>query len=535
MVVGRQETLAEALIDVLKAHGVERLFGIPGGGSSLDLIAAAGRADLEFVLCRTENAAAIIAAVTGELTGAPGVALAGIGPGAASIVNGVAYASLERAPLIVITDAKEPGADSLHQAFNQGAMFAPVSKASVQLTAASNKAEVRSLVESASNYPAGPVHIDLSAEAAAGLVTEDVATAPEADTLEEGPALEKAVGIMAAARRPAIIAGHECRTDAAAVVALAESCQAPVLATYKAKGVMPEEHALFVGMFTGAEAEAETLRQADVILLCGFDLVEMIPTNWAYDASVISINRGPDRPMPAEPAIRAWGEFPGMLVQLSELMAQPAAVWSPAEIADLRDGMRRRSAAHAPDTLNSDSVVEMVLEHVSAPVRVTVDAGAHMFSVMNRWPARKPNDVLKSNGLSTMGYALPAAIASALYEPELPVIAFTGDGGLMMCVAELSTMARLKCNIMVVVLNDAALSLIDVKQQRRQDPSSGVRYPAADFAAVAQGFGVPAWRVEDLAALNSTITKADSIDGPKLIDIRIDPAAYGDQLTALRG
>ena len=118
-------TLAESVVTALARHGVQRMFGIPGGGSSLDLIDAARDRGIDFVLARTEVAAALMAAVTGELTGAPGVVLAGVGPGAASIVNGIAYAHLERAPLLLFTDGP---AASLHQSFDQNALFAPISK-----------------------------------------------------------------------------------------------------------------------------------------------------------------------------------------------------------------------------------------------------------------------------------------------------------------------------------------------------------------------------------------------------------------------
>ena len=113
------ETLAENVAHTLAAHGVTRMFGVPGGGSSLDLIDAGAACGIEFVLCRTETAAAIMASVTGEITGVPGVVLTGIGPGAASVVNGVAYASLERAPLVVFTDTHEAGAVAPpHQIFD---------------------------------------------------------------------------------------------------------------------------------------------------------------------------------------------------------------------------------------------------------------------------------------------------------------------------------------------------------------------------------------------------------------------------------
>jgi acetolactate synthase-1/2/3 large subunit len=158
-----------------------------------------------------------------------------------------------------------------------------------------------------------------------------------------------------------------------------------------------------------------------------------------------------------------------------------------------------------------------------------------MFSTMALWPAQAPYDVLKSTGLSTMGFALPAAIAATLAEPERPAIAFTGDGGLLMCLAELSTAARLGCNLTVVVLNDATLALIDIKQQRQQRPPSGVRTPAVDFAAAARGLGCQAWKVGPGDPLEPALRAAFAHQGPTLVDVTIDPSGYGAQLAALRG
>ena len=154
-----------------------------------------------------------------------------------------------------------------------------------------------------------------------------------------------------------------------------------------------------------------------------------------------------------------------------------------------------------------------------------------MFSTIGKWPAIKPFGILKSNGLSTMGYALPAAIASSLADPATPVIAVTGDGGISMCVGELATAKELGLDITVIVMNDSALSLIDIKQQRQQRPSLGVRYPAQDFAAIGESYGWVTARAHGPDELKHAL----AVRGPKLIDVRIDPAGYGDDMTRLRG
>ena len=181
-----------------------------------------------------------------------------------------------------------------------------------------------------------------------------------------------------------------------------------------------------------------------------------------------------------------------------------------------------------------DSVVDAVAQTAPADARLAVDAGAHMFSAMTRWPASRPFDVLKSNGLSSMGFAVPAALASWLEQPEYHAIALTGDGGMMMCLAELSTAAQLQANVTVVVLNDAALSLIDIKQQYQQIPRLGVRYKKTDFATTARGMGCSAWTVGPQDQLDIALLQAFASEGPTLIDVTVDPSGYYDQFIALR-
>jgi acetolactate synthase-1/2/3 large subunit len=212
--------------------------------------------------------------------------------------------------------------------------------------------------------------------------------------------------------------------------------------------------------------------------------------------------------------------------------------WTQTEIAALRAGLRAAlnldGEGHTAETIIRAAVE--AAQAIDAPwPRLTVDAGAHMFSPMAIWPAAAPDDVLKSNGLSTMGFALPAAIASSLAEPARPVLAVTGDGGLLMCLTELSTAARLGCRLCVVVLNDAALSLIDVKQQRQQRPPEGVRTPSVDFAAAARGLGCRAWSVGPGDPLEPALAAAFAEEGPTLIDVTTDASGYGAQLAALRG
>jgi acetolactate synthase-1/2/3 large subunit len=180
--------------------------------------------------------------------------------------------------------------------------------------------------------------------------------------------------------------------------------------------------------------------------------------------------------------------------------------------------------------------LELAAEVVSAaPSRTiaTVDAGAHFLAIMPFWPAVEPMQLLISNGLATMGFALPAAIAAALARPGQPVVCMVGDGGLAMTLAELETLARLQLPVTVVVFDDAALSLIEIKQKPGQGGSAAVRFAPVDYAQVASAMGLDAVVVATASEARAAL--AVGWDRPRLIDARIDPSTYSPLMTATRG
>lgn len=536
-------TVAQTLTAALAEAGVKRIFGIPGGGSSLEIIEAASAQNIDFVLTRDETAAAIMAATAGELSGSVGVVLTGLGPGAANVVNGVAHAFLDRAPLLVLTDLMGAAADfTTHQVIDHGTIMRPIVKGTARLRPDGAGETIEHAIRLARTDPAGPVHLDLSAADAAS----PVAAGEPAAALDNGPQTENQVDDVAAvrtllsnAKRPVVLAGLDARwpDGAAALGTLADKLGCPVLTTYKAKGALAHDHPLFAGILTGGAAEADCIARADLILLFGLDPVELIPQRWRYDAPVIEISPVADRPQYVEPRAAMIGPLTRSAERLAE--AARASAWTHAEIAELREGMLT-ALASPPPTSNSapitpQALVEAAAGAAPANTRVAVDAGAHMIPATTFWPACEPMGLLISNGLATMGYALPAAIASALHAPQTPSLALTGDGGLMMCLGELSTAVRYRANVTVGVFNDAALSLIDIKQQAQGRDPHDVRYAAPDFAAIARDMGCAAWLVAAPTDLVPAFEAAFAHDGPTVVDVVTDPSGYPAQLKALRG
>ena len=527
-----ERTVAEHLARALQERGTRRIWGVPGGGSSLDLIVAAEALGMRFMLTRSENAAVMMAAADADITGAPGAALTTKGPGLAQAMNGLAHAALDRAPVICVTDGFSPELARYvtHQVFDQEGMSRPVVKGFGRLDTDDPSAEIARLIELACAPRRGPVHIELTSAMARRRAPDAAAQQPAARL--DPPALDAAHELLSRARRPVVVLGLEARDEADGALRLVESLNCPVLTTYKAKGVIPDAHPLRVGLFTGGAAEAPTVVGADLIVLVGLDPVELILQPWRYDAPVLDIALTRHEPHYTVAETGIHGPLGPSLAALAG--RNGGSDWTDAEIADLRAAMRAAISFPHTEGITPQQIVEQAVTRM-ADARATVDAGAHMLSATGFWPAEKPNDLQISNGLASMAFALPAAIATALADPSRRVIAFIGDGGLMMCVGELATAVQYEAAVTVVVFNDAALTMIDLKQQSRGFAPSGVRWPRSDFAAVARGFGCAAWRVSSPADYDAALAEAAATEGPSLIDVVLDPGGYGAQLKAMRG
>ena len=542
-------TVAELIVEGLLRAEVPRIFGVPGGGSNLEILEAARARGLPFVLCHQEWAACIMAAVTGELTGRPGVVLSTLGPGVTASATGLAHAQLDRSPVLYISDRHpaEVLAYATHQYVDHAAHLGPIVKGSVTVTPESAGHWVAHAVQLALAEPRGPVHLDLPADVA-GAPAVPVATAvtPPSLPAPDDALVERAAEMIRGAKRPLVIAGLGCRAaDAKWLRAFSEALPAPVLTTYKAKGAIPDPHPLAMGIFTGGALEEPLVRRADLIITFGLDTVELIPRRWSYAAPVLSLARGPS----SHPRLRAAGggayftpalEVVGDLGTILEDLAprimrrDVKADWDVAEVDRIR--RERAAALEVPvPGLAPHRVAQIARELTAAGSIATVDAGAHMFQTTTYWHSLEPGELLISNGLATMGFALPAAVAAQLVHPDRRVICFTGDGGLMMVASELETVARLRLPIVIVVFNDAALSLIEVKQEQKGFEGVSMRYAGPELLTLGRAFGIRALAATDEATLHGALIAAQTAPGPTLIDARIDPSGYRRMLEIVRG
>lgn len=529
--------VADVVAATLHAHGVRHAFGMPGG-EVVTLLDGLGLAGIAFHLARHETAAAIMAAGASAMTDNPELLVTTVGPGLANAVNGIADAAQERIPLIVLSGIvdRPTRARYTHQVIDHGALLRPLVKASFEIEPESASSTVARAIAIATAEPKGPVHLDLSPSVAAAaaprtaIVLSPVLLAPAVASKDVS------VGLLAEkirkAERPLIIAGFEAARGAAGdgLQRLAESIGAPVITTYKAKGVIPEDHPLCLGG-AGLSPLADRILldlagKADLVLLIGYDPIEM-RLGWldfVSDQSIL-VDIGMAAPShgmhhagtriaaaPAEfleglnPCLESRGSWPGgepasVRAYLLRLFSTRKS-WGPHAI------VNQLNAAAGPDSV------------------VAVDSGAHRILLSQKWVAKRPLTLLQSAGFCTMNAALPLAIGARTADPARRVFAVMGDGGLEMGIGELATVRDLGLPLTIVVFQDCSLALIELKQAGAGLRTAGVKLGETDFATIARGFGGHGVSVENPDELRDELEAAGIRQNFTLIACKFDVTDY---------
>jgi acetolactate synthase-1/2/3 large subunit len=515
----------DALADVLRQAGVVRIHGVPGEGSTLDLVDAAAARGLDYVLATHETAAAFMAAAEAELTGRPGVCLVTRGPGLTNAATGIAHAWLDRVPLVVIADEypAETAGRVERQWLPQLELFRPITKWQGSLGPAGARRSAGAAVRAAGAVPPGPVLLGLPAGPATATAEPESpgpdAAAPPPSTPE---GLASAGRAIDRAARPVLVAGLAARAGdtPARLVGLAERLGAVTVTTAKAKGVIPARHPLYGGTLPGPAAR-RLLDSADLVVAVGFDPVEL-PHPWPSRAPVVRIDRAPYRGRYFAPAVEVTGDPAAALGALAAGCAGRAA-WDAGEIGAEREAERRHFDRGAG--LTPYRVLALAREHHAGDVVVTVDAGAHKQLANVVWEADRPSTYLTSNGLASMAYALPAAAAAAMVTGRRAVC-LTGDGGLLMTLGELETVRRLDLPVTVIVFADGGHSIIRVHQARRGLRSRGVDLTALPYERLAGEFGGRGFAVTTPEDLARALDAAEREGGLSVVAARVDPEWY---------
>jgi acetolactate synthase-1/2/3 large subunit len=533
---------ARVVARTLKERGVKRVFGVPGGEVT-DLMEGFRNEGIEFVLTRHEAAAAFMASATGTLTGIPGVCMATLGPGATNMVTGVAQAYLDRAPLIAFTGQlprwRTPR--DTHQVLDLQTLYAPITKWRFSLESKGCAAAIAKAVDVATAERPGPVYVEVPSDAGAK-ECEDGEPLPAGPGPARHLALEcgqesirEAASLLAASKRPMLLAGLSASRAGATqeLVALSEHAGVPVIVTPQGKSVFPEDHGRFVGVLEmlGTAYLFRLVASADFLVTVGLDPVELMGT-WP-DKPGIYVDSVPNLDRYFTASVELVGSIRHVLSSLVEVLNRLRFTpkWELAEIAAMRRHLDEIIPAATRPGARSQGMYPKELFRALNKVLprdsiVSCDVGAHKFATGQLWRPGVPGSFLITNGLSSMGYGLPSAIAAKLIFPDRTAVAVLGDGGLAMYAGEMDTARRLGTPVIIVVCVDNALSLIKMNQARKGYPPYGSEFTNPDWTLVAAGMGLGAASAETEQGMEDALQEALKSGKPYLIRAMVDPKGY---------
>ncbi|MEM8743533.1 MAG: thiamine pyrophosphate-dependent enzyme [Pseudomonadota bacterium] len=316
-----------------------------------------------------------------------------------------------------------------------------------------------------------------------------------------------------------------------------EAWQIPFLTTFKAKGVVSERHDLSLGALglspIADDVTQKLVQEADHLTLIGFDAMELRDAwldAWGPDKPCLTLDWATqtDRVFPSGEQL--LGDLPANIAQLAA-SAKPAAAWPESRIDAYRADLQKIVAPRAPETgISPAALFAEVDARLDDNTILTADVGAHRILACHAFNCVMPNQLLQTNGLCSMGYAIPAAVGAALSEPDKRIVALVGDGSALMSLGELAVVAEHQLPVTVIALNDASLALIELKQSKLQVETNAVRFKSPNFCDVAKGFGYEAMRVGSNDEFKAAYEKSRGVNGPVLIEAICDPREYWDQM-----
>ncbi|MFO7728418.1 MAG: thiamine pyrophosphate-binding protein, partial [Desulfonatronovibrio sp.] len=519
-------TVAQKLADTLVELGIRYIFGVPSGNWVDYAEAVRKTPGIEFILVSNEASAGFMADVYWRLTGKMAACFGTYGPGACNLSTGVCCGFLDRSPMIVLADEVS---DSMlgrvtQMNMDQQTFFQPITRLQTRLKPDRVGKILYNAYQQALTQRPGPVYIGLPA----GLGSQE--TIPETLPDLTGPRISKPgeallsemEQLFSRSRRPLLVLGLSSIRNGIRplVLRIAEKFQVPVVLTPMAKGMFPEKHSCYAGVLGHALANevGRTHQQADLIVGIGYDPVEINYEDWMPSVPLLHIDF-----FPADIDYNrtvlccdVTGSIRHSLERLAGIDAAPRE-WDMEALALRRRQMFERLEP-VPDRLDPRMVLAGLRQILPENGIMTCDVGAHLHLIGQQWTTPSPECQIMTNGCSSMGFGIPAAIAAKLACPERPVCCVTGDGGFMMMVGEMATAMRLNTKIIFVLMSDRELSLINIKQEMKDYLPYGTRLHNESRVSSGSFFGVPVLEARNPGEYRKALDQAFAAPGPVIIE-----------------
>lgn len=540
----QKKTGADLVVDTLIEQGVDYIFGIPGAkiDSVFNVLQDRGP---ELIVARHEQNAAFMAQAIGRLTDKPGVVLVTSGPGASNLATGLVTANSEGDPVVAIAGAVTR-ADRLkrtHQSMDNQALFTPITNFSAEVQDADNIPEVLSNAFRTAETTSGAAFVSIPQDV--GLSESNVTSFKAVPTPKLGIAPEEWINetanLIEKAQLPVLLLGMRSSQPhvVQAIRALLKRVSIPVVQTFQAAGTLSRElESNFygrVGLFRNQPGDA-LLAEADLVLAVGYDPIGYDPKFWnqpSHERTLIHLDQ-----MRAEidhfyrPDRELVGDVAATIDALADRL-NPLSL--PTGSKAFLHGLQQRLEERDIPPIVKDSplthplyFMKTLREQIADDVTVTVDVGSHYIWMARHFRSYEPRHLLFSNGMQTLGVALPWAIAATLVRPGKKAVSISGDGGFLFSAMELETAVRLNAPLVHFVWRDSGFDMVAFQQEMKYKRKSGTSFGEVDLVKYAESFGAKGLRVNHPSELIAVMEEAWQTEGPVIVDVPID---YSDNIT----
>lgn len=529
---------SEIIVDSLINHHVPYVFGIPGAkiDGVFDTLEDKGP---QLIVTRHEQNAAFMAQAIGRLTGEPGVVIATSGPGASNLATGLVTATAEGDPVLAIT-GQVKRSDLLkltHQSMDNAALFNPITKYSAEIQDPENISEsIANAYRMAKTAKHGASFISIPQDVTDSLVQSEAIkplTAPKLGSASKETILNLAQRIQEA-QLPTLLVGMRASSEkeTQAIRRLVKKTGLPVVETFQGAGIISrelEEHFFGrVGLFRNQPGDM-LLKRSDLVIAIGYDPIEYEARNWnaEKDARVIVVD---EVPAEIDQFLQPEEELIGNIASTLDLLTEAITEYDiSADAGDylttLQKTLNQRDVAPQRENdgrVHPLEVINTLQEKVTDEMTVAVDVGSLYIWMARHFRSYEPRHLLFSNGMQTLGVALPWAISAALVRPNTQIFSISGDGGFLFSGQDLETAVRLKLNIIQLIWNDGAYNMVEFQEEMKYGRAAAVHFGPVDFVQYAESFGAKGLRATSQAELDQALEEALKTDGPVVIDIPID-------------
>lgn len=513
---------ADALVKVLENNGVKFIFGHPGE-QILPFYDALRTSSIEHVLMRHEQGAAHAADGYARVSSNFGVCVATAGPGALNLVMGVATAFKDSVPMIVITGdvPRDLKGKNVFQDIEVNEVFKPITLKTFYINSAEDGIlKLNDSIKFIEQGKTGPIHLNFPKD-----VLEEMVGIPALNVNEEYSTktslneMDDAVKLIEKSERPLILAGTGI-IWAHAVNELRDFAiknSIPVTTTYSARGVLPENHPLCLGMIglRGTTASNFAGKNCDLLIAIGCRFSERTVLGIG-NPPIIHVNPDPDV---LEGNVKIQGDAGEFLNKIKDINIRDTGKW-------LHD-LESHNKYYNIKTNYNDIPIKpqraiMEILNASGDLTTISDAGTHTTWVNLLKKVTRPSELIFSGGFGPMGYGLPAAIGASLANPGKSVVLIVGDGGFQMTEQELAVVKQKKMKILICIINNCCLGIIKQWQEMNYKDKYEVELQNPDFIELAKAYGIKGKRVKKPDEVHYAVKKALELEGPYLIDISVD-------------